>query len=146
MLLVFLIFFLRIMISIAMRSTTVFQLCYWLPCYVWLFPNIFQFISDICIWCFVGCGTNLKLPTLSPNLACRLSHLCTGVQCCLHIPILERLIEAHAFLDVCNYKLSIGLEKLVLNISMFDYNYNTWKTISLGNMIRLRYYFDICNK
>lgn len=34
-------FFLRILISIAMRSTTVFQLCYWLPCYVWLFPIYF---------------------------------------------------------------------------------------------------------
>jgi hypothetical protein len=81
---------------------------------------------------------SVVLPALPVAMACSLPDYCTGIQCCADIPLLGRSFEVHVLLDACHYKLSIGLEKLVLNISLFDYHYDTWKEVSLGNMLRLR--------
>ncbi|XP_076086951.1 uncharacterized protein LOC143057524 [Mytilus galloprovincialis] len=57
----------------------------------------------------------------------------------MEVPLLQRTLETHVLLDACAYKLSIGIEKLVINESLFDYTFNTWKTVSLGNMVRLEF-------
>lgn len=87
---------------------------------------------------FAACPIALPSPTLPVAMTCRLPDYCTGIQCCTDIPLLGRSLEAHVLLDVCHYKLSIGLEKLQVNVSLFDYHYDTWEVISLGNMFRLR--------
>ncbi|XP_052090897.1 uncharacterized protein LOC127727822 [Mytilus californianus] len=90
-------------------------------------------------WDIGMCGADLSLPTLPKNLACRLPDYCTGIQCCVYIPVLDMYVEAHLLLDICDLRLSIGLENMVINESLAHYNYNTEKIVSLGNMVRLNY-------
>ncbi|CAG2196992.1 unnamed protein product [Mytilus edulis] len=97
-------------------------------------------IPDYCTgFCAVysSCNADLSLPTLPSNMACQLPDYCTGIQCCLYIPLLDISVEFHVLIDICNLKLSIGLENLVINESLSDYNFNTQNNISLGNIIKL---------
>ncbi|XP_052071170.1 uncharacterized protein LOC127709608 [Mytilus californianus] len=90
-------------------------------------------------WNVGSCDADLSLPTLPSNMACQLPDFCTGIQCCLYIPLLDMSVEFHVLIDICNLKLSIGLENLVINESLSDYSFNTEKKMSLGSMIRLSY-------
>ncbi|VDH92137.1 Hypothetical predicted protein [Mytilus galloprovincialis] len=90
-------------------------------------------------WDTLACSENISLSHLPVYASCRLSSYCTGLQCCMEVPLLQRSFETHVLLDACAYKLSIGIEKLVINESLFDYTLNTWKTVSLGNMVRLEF-------
>ncbi|CAC5375019.1 unnamed protein product [Mytilus coruscus] len=90
-------------------------------------------------WNTGSCDADLSLPTLPSNMACWLPDYCTGIQCCLYIPLLDMSVEFHVLVDVCNLKLSIGLENLVINESLSDYSFNTEKKMSLGSIIRLSY-------
>ncbi|VDI38368.1 Hypothetical predicted protein [Mytilus galloprovincialis] len=86
-----------------------------------------------------SCDTDLTLPTLPSNMACQLPDYCTGIQCCLYIPLLDMSVEFHVLIDICNLKLSIGLENLVINESLSEYNFNAQNNISLGSIIKLSY-------
>lgn len=55
----------------------------------------------------------------------------------MEVSLLQTTFETHVLLDACAYKLSFGIEKLVINESLYDYTFDTWKTVSLGNMVRL---------
>ncbi|VDI08519.1 Hypothetical predicted protein [Mytilus galloprovincialis] len=90
-------------------------------------------------WNTLACSENISLPHLPNYVSCHLPNYCTGLLCCMMVPLLQRTFETHVLLDACAYKLSIGIEKLVINESLFDYTLNTWKTVSLGNMIRLEF-------
>lgn len=70
-------------------------------------------------------------------MACRLPEYCTGVTCCVDIPLLRTSVETFVLLDVCNYKITFGIERMIKKISLFDYNYNTWQNVTLGNVVRL---------
>ena len=87
---------------------------------------------------FTVCTADLSLPALPYNMACRLPDYCTGIQCCVYIPLLDMTVEAHVLIDICNLRLSIGIENLVINESLSDYNFNTERVISLRNMVRLK--------
>ncbi|XP_076076023.1 uncharacterized protein LOC143046845 [Mytilus galloprovincialis] len=95
--------------------------------------------ADTNRWNAGSCNADLSLPTLPSNMACQLPDYCTGIQCCLYIPLLDISVEFHVLIDICNLKLSIGLENLVINESLSDYNFNTQNNISLGNIIKLSY-------
>ncbi|VDI33335.1 Hypothetical predicted protein, partial [Mytilus galloprovincialis] len=90
-------------------------------------------------WNTLACSADVPVAALPVYARCRLPSYCTGIQCCVDVPILKRTFETHVLLDACAYKLSIGIEKLVINESLFDYTFNTWKTVSLGNMVRLEF-------
>ncbi|VDI03913.1 Hypothetical predicted protein, partial [Mytilus galloprovincialis] len=90
-------------------------------------------------WNTLACSADVPVTALPVYARCRLPSYCTGIQCCVAVPILKRTFETHVLLDACAYKLSIGIEKLVINESLFDYTFNTWKTVSLGNMVRLEF-------
>ncbi|VDI45262.1 Hypothetical predicted protein [Mytilus galloprovincialis] len=79
------------------------------------------------------------MPKLSRHMACRLPEYCTGATCCVDIPLLRTSVETFVLLDVCNYKITFGIERMIKKISLFDYNYNTWQNVTLGNVVRLGY-------
>ncbi|XP_071123204.1 uncharacterized protein [Mytilus edulis] len=91
------------------------------------------------VWNTSGCKKTLTLAKLSRNIACGLPEYCTGATCCVNLPLLGRSIEVFVLLDVCNYKITIGIEMMIQEISLFDYIYNTWQNVTLGNMVRLGY-------
>ncbi|XP_063420822.1 uncharacterized protein LOC134706043 [Mytilus trossulus] len=97
------------------------------------------YCTNIQGWNTSECSADISVPTLPVYASCRLPSYCTGLQCCVEVSLLQTTFETHVFLDACAYKLSIGIENLVINESLFDYTLNTWKTISLGNLFRLKF-------
>lgn len=103
--------------------------------------RVYKHILKIYMFCILACPADLQLPTLPSNMVCHIPDFCTGVKCCINIPLLGRSIEFHVFIDICNLKLSIGLENLVVNKSLSDYNFDTEDKISLGSLAYLRYWY-----
>jgi hypothetical protein len=67
------------------------------------------------------------------------SSYCTGVQCCTEIGILGRSWATHILVDTCRYRVSIGIEKQTVNITLFEFVQGSWATVTLGNVLRLGY-------
>ncbi|KAK3102203.1 hypothetical protein FSP39_009587 [Pinctada imbricata] len=95
------------------------------------------YFTDANKWDKGSCGSRLSLQTLPSYAACRLPSYCTGAQCCVDVGLLGRTLDTHVFLDACNHRLSVGLEKLDINITLFDYVFDQWKQYSLSNVLRV---------
>ena len=83
------------------------------------------------------------MEALPSTTACRLPSYCTGAQCCVDVDLLRRSFETYVYLDACNYRLSVGLEKLDINITLFDFSFDEWKMYTLSNVLRVKY-VDFC--
>ncbi|XP_033724553.1 uncharacterized protein LOC117314596 [Pecten maximus] len=93
-------------------------------------------------WQSTACGESLSLPTLPGNMACRISDLCTGVDCCTSVPKLTRNFHSHLLLDACALKLSIGIEKLFFNISLVDYQFGKSDNFNLFGLVNIDFIIE----
>jgi hypothetical protein len=85
------------------------------------------------------CSEMVSLTTLPSYTSCRLPSYCTGAQCCTEIGILGRSWVTHILVDTCRYRVSIGIEKQTVNITLFEFVQGSWATVTLGNVLRLGY-------
>lgn len=51
---------------------------------------------------------------------CLVKDMCILVSCCVDIGFMKILFEVYLILDVCNYWLDVGIEKLLFNLSFKD--------------------------
>ena len=81
-------------------------------------------INDI--YLFIACPSTLTLPTIRNTAACYIPSYCTGVSCCVEVPLVGRSFLVSALIDGCNMKLNLEIEKRTVNISLIGY---TWGKI-----------------
>ncbi|KAL3873866.1 hypothetical protein ACJMK2_036950, partial [Sinanodonta woodiana] len=86
-----------------------------------------------------SCPYDVKLPSLPSGVACHIPSLCTGVQCCVDVEFLNRSFNAFLLLDSCNYKLTVGIEKLNFTKHLFDYSWGKQDQFWLFGAVRLDY-------
>jgi len=90
--------------------------------------------------CFVtDCPLNVDTPALPSSLSCHLEDYCTGVQCCLDVNTIGKSFTTYVFLNACEFKLEIGIEKFSLNISLLTYPWGKMEEFSLFGVLRVRY-------
>ncbi|KAK3101652.1 hypothetical protein FSP39_005219 [Pinctada imbricata] len=99
--------------------------------------SVSSYFIDANRWDKRVCGSTLSLQTLPSYAACRLPSYCTGAQCCVDVGLLGRTFDTHVFLDACNHRLSVGLEKLDINITLLDFAFDQWKQYTLSNVLRI---------
>ncbi|CAC5374575.1 unnamed protein product [Mytilus coruscus] len=90
-------------------------------------------------WDTSACPETVSLTTLPSYTSCQLPSYCTGVQCCTEIGILGRSWQTFVLVDTCKYRVSIGIENQMVNITLFEFVQGTWATVTLGNVLRLGY-------
>ena len=84
-----------------------------------------------------GCQSTVSLPTLGDSTSCHLYDYCTGLTCCTEVDIIGRSINTYLTLDPCNRQLKVGIERLGLNVSLFDYSYGQLEHLRLFGMVNL---------
>ena len=75
---------------------------------------------------------------LSDKVACVIPDICTGIDCCAELYFLGgRTINTQVLLDPCQSVMSLNLEKMQYNITLFDYEFGTTDHFSLQGALRL---------
>lgn len=86
----------------------------------------------------LGCDQYVTLGGVPAGTTCHLYDFCTGVRCCSDIPLLDRSINTWLILDHCNYKLSVGFEKLSINVSLHDYEMGKEEDVIINGVFRIQ--------
>ncbi|XP_060596418.1 uncharacterized protein LOC132750445 [Ruditapes philippinarum] len=94
-----------------------------------------QYITNECD----ALDIDLKTPDI---MTCIIPTHCTGITCCINIPLIGRSISVTVDLDACTYQLSITIEKLKLDIRLFEYEWGTWQQFDIKDVFRLKYRID----
>ncbi|XP_076086925.1 uncharacterized protein LOC143057500 [Mytilus galloprovincialis] len=87
------------------------------------------------------CQKEVTLIALDESTACHLYDFCTGITCCTNVEMIGRSINTYLTLDPCNKRMSIGIEKFTVNISLLNYNFGKQEHIKLYGFVGL--YFMI---
>jgi len=88
---------------------------------------------------FVECNTTVtSLEDISSHAACHIPDRCTAVDCCITLPSFRRNVNVFVDLDSCDYRLSVGIEKIHLNFSLVDYQWGTLQQYSLVGVVSLK--------
>ncbi|XP_060567959.1 uncharacterized protein LOC132726631 [Ruditapes philippinarum] len=85
------------------------------------------------------CASDIDVPTLSSPISCAIPDICTGFQCCVDIAILKRSFEVKVELDVCQYQIEIGLEKMYISVPLNEFKYGTEYKVYLFGILRLQF-------
>ena len=85
-----------------------------------------------------ACGESVTLPQLPAYTKCRLPSYCTGAQCCSNIAYLGKSLEVFVLVDPCSYRVSIGLERRNINVTLMEFTQGSWQMVTLGNVLRLQ--------
>lgn len=61
------------------------------------------------------------MPALHNNMNCYIDQTCTAVQCCVDVTELGKALEIGINIDPCDFRLSVRIEKLSFEVTLFDY-------------------------
>lgn len=72
---------------------------------------------------FKECPANLPLFKIRGTTNCNIKNTCTAVSCCVEVGKVGRTFEFMMDIDFCNQKFTVGIEKLVeeVSLNMFEY-------------------------
>jgi hypothetical protein len=74
---------------------------------------------------------------LDGPVSCHIPDSCTGIDCCVDVDIIGRSFRVFALLDACGYKLSVGIDKLKFDLTLFDYKWGKEEHFSLQGVVRI---------
>jgi hypothetical protein len=85
----------------------------------------------------IACPSDLVLPALDDSVSCHLPKQCTGVECCVDVDLVGRSFHAYVQIDPCQYTLGIGIENLVVNLTLLDYEWGKVEQFNMGRVVRI---------
>lgn len=95
------------------------------------------------IWFISECehvSTSLVVPE---GLHCTIPEHCTGISCCLNIPLINKTINVGIDLDACNYNFHVQVGNFEINESLLSYKFGQWNRVDLNGVFGIRYIFNI---
>lgn len=83
----------------------------------------FSPIHSVFNFYFKECPANLPLFKIRGTNNCNIKNTCTAVSCCVEVGKVGRTFEFMMDIDFCNQKFTVGIEKLVeeVSLNMFEY-------------------------
>ncbi|CAC5411203.1 unnamed protein product [Mytilus coruscus] len=98
-------------------------------------------------WQSGGCPLTIDKPMLHDNVTCQVTSSCTGVKCCVYTEELNRNIDVHLLLDPCDQSLSLTIDYLEYNRSLFDFDFGSLQKFYMENVVRVDYViYDLTNE
>jgi hypothetical protein len=76
-----------------------------------------------CFSLFLDCPLLLDLPAIDTSMSCYIPDFCTGINCCIEVESIGKTFNAFALLDGCKLRLTIGIERRKIEISLIDYEW-----------------------
>ena len=71
------------------------------------------------------------------DTTCHLFDTCTGVRCCSDVDVISRSLNTYLTIDTCSQRMSVGVEKFSVNVSLVGYQYGTKERVNLHGVVRL---------
>ena len=72
----------------------------------------------------VECTNNVIVPDISGNsVVCSVSSVCTGLTCCIDMPLLQTSVKTYVSIDSCRNTLHLQIEKLQTKIKLDEVSY-----------------------
>ncbi|VDI71962.1 Hypothetical predicted protein [Mytilus galloprovincialis] len=97
-------------------------------------------------WQSGGCPLNVDKPMLHDNVTCQVTSSCTGVTCCVYTEELNRNLDVHLLLNPCDQSLSLTIDYLKYNRSLFDFSFGSLQKFYMENVVRIDYViYDLTN-
>ncbi|XP_071131855.1 uncharacterized protein [Mytilus edulis] len=90
-------------------------------------------------WNTKDCPLAVNLPPIETSMTCYISSYCTGINCCIEVDQIGKTFNVYALLDGCNWRLTLGIERRKIDISLLDYNWGETKTFTLMDIIFFEY-------
>ena len=82
---------------------------------------------------------DVDIPALTDILTCSVHGDCLGIQCCvnLNLKVTELKMKAWLIINPCDFKFSVGFEKLDLNFTLFTYEWGKKERIHVSDDLTL---------
>ncbi|CAG2247494.1 unnamed protein product [Mytilus edulis] len=105
----------------------------------WYFSTVCA-INTTQIKSFVSeCSALIDVPVLPSTTKCKLYESCSNISCCIEVPELQRSFNMFLQLDTCNFKLTVGIEKLHYIQMLFDYNWGSNDSFWLNGIFKIQF-------
>ncbi|KAK3612537.1 hypothetical protein CHS0354_024514 [Potamilus streckersoni] len=85
------------------------------------------------------CPANLTTKALNDSIACHIPEYCTGIDCCINVNLLQRSFRTYLFLDACDFKLTVGIEKRKFEVLLFGYQWGSPEEFDLNGVIHAEF-------
>ncbi|KAI8485717.1 hypothetical protein Bbelb_365510, partial [Branchiostoma belcheri] len=95
-------------------------------------------------WAGINKCNRLNPQQLPDTMACTVEDNCMGVKCCLDLDfkLIKLTVQSYVHLDLCNYKLLMGIGNVDIAQTLFTYEWGTPKLFTIGNAIKIDYSID----
>jgi hypothetical protein len=90
---------------------------------IWLWCCSCRLLLWTLFFLFIACPASLTLPAITRTVACYIPDYCTGVSCCVEVPLIGRSFLVSVFVDGCDMKLNLWIEKRSVSISLIGYSW-----------------------
>lgn len=77
------------------------------------------------------------LVSLGAKTRCAISDSCAHVQCCMQSDTIQETLDAYVDVDMCNGKISVGIEKFFWSDRLLSFDYGTIKHVSMMGLVNL---------
>ncbi|CAG2190131.1 unnamed protein product [Mytilus edulis] len=89
-----------------------------------------------------ACPLSTNIPDLDPSytgIACHVTDMCTGVDCCVTSTVLDRSFNVKVELAPCDYILTIGIDDFVYSLSLEEFRMGEQQQFSLGGVVNIMF-------
>ncbi|XP_053400990.1 uncharacterized protein LOC123541000 [Mercenaria mercenaria] len=88
------------------------------------------------------CPAKLTLKPLSSGIGCYISNMCTAVQCCLELDIVQTSVQFYVTVDGCEKQLTVGIEQMETVKDLRNYQFGSWDRFYLYGVYRIDYLIE----
>ncbi|VDI23782.1 Hypothetical predicted protein, partial [Mytilus galloprovincialis] len=89
------------------------------------------------------CSQEIRnLPSLLSNMNCYIDQSCTAVQCCIDVNELGKSLEIGVEIDPCDFRLTVRIEKLSFDVTLYDYVWGSQKVLDLYGVMQISFLIE----
>ncbi|VDI36613.1 Hypothetical predicted protein, partial [Mytilus galloprovincialis] len=83
-----------------------------------------------------------NLPSLLSNMNCYIDQSCTAVHCCIDVNELGKSLEIGVKIDPCDFRLTVRIEKLSFDVTLYDYEWGSQKVLDLYGVMQISFIIE----
>ena len=78
--------------------------------------------------------TDLQLPD---QIQCSIPSHCTALNCCVHVPLIDRSIPVSVDINACVNSASLTIGEYSETVSLLSYEWGTWNKLNLKGVLAI---------
>ncbi|KAK6174798.1 hypothetical protein SNE40_013376 [Patella caerulea] len=86
--------------------------------------------------------TTLNFGKLPDYVTCRIPDFCTGIDCCVSVPVIGHSFNVKVYLNACDYTLTVSIENLVYKKTLLNYQWGTREQFNINGVVGIEFVID----